>query len=124
MIETIGVSPAARGFRNEGGGKVHGPMQRPQGGEVAGLVGDKAVEFGTIGGDVGGRKESTEARDGESATGTGHVMEAGAGVEMMAAAGAAADGGTLAAASSGKGVAASAEDVHGDLQTNPTYPKR
>jgi hypothetical protein len=58
-------------------------------------------------------------RDAGEAAGTGHVVEAGAGVQVMAAAGASSNGGTLAVAAVGKSVAADTNDqvrVHKGLR--------
>ncbi len=60
-----------------------------------------------------------EPRDAGKAAGAGHVVETGAGVEMMAAAGASADCGTVTVVAVGKGVATETDDearVHGDLR--------
>jgi hypothetical protein len=68
------------------------------------------VDFGTICGEVApvhGHAKPSEA--GESAS-AGHVVEAGAGVEMMAAAGASSNGGSLTAVAAGKDVVAVTDD--------------
>jgi hypothetical protein len=69
-------------------------------------------------GKVTGRFGDAEPRDDKAAAGPGHVVEAGAGVEVMTAAGAAANCGTPTMAPSGEYMAANADHqgrVHRDL---------
>jgi hypothetical protein len=103
----------------DGGGEIHGPEQQPGGGEVDASGLDDAVGFGPVGGEVAAVHGGDEPGDAEDAAGAGHVVQAGAGVEVMAAAGASADGGSLTVATVGKSVAAETNDqvrVHGDLR--------
>jgi|SRR3974390_93685 len=122
MIGNIGVTGGMRtcgtlGWEG-GGGEIHGPEHHPSGGvvDIAGV--DDAENLGTVQGEVAPGHGHTQPRDAGAAAGTGHVVEARLGVEVMAAASASADGGTTTTMAIGKGVAAEADDkarVHRDL---------
>ena len=122
MIENIGVTGGMRtcgtlGWEG-GGGEIHGPEHHPSGGEVDPGGVDDAEDLGTVQGEVAPGHGHTQPRDAGAAAGTGHVVEARLGVEVMAAASASADGGTTTTMAIGKGVAAEADDkarVHRDL---------
>ena len=92
------------------GGEIHGPKHHPGGGKVDTAGVDDAEDFGTICGEVAPVHGHAEPREGGKAAGTGHVVEAGASVEVMSAAGTSADSGALAVAAVGKGVAADGDD--------------
>jgi len=80
---------------------------------------DDAEDLGTVQGEVAPVHGHAKPRDAGEAAGAGHVVKAGAGVEVMAAAGASADGGTATTVAVGKGVAAETDDearVHRDLR--------
>ena len=123
MIGNIGVTGGMRtcgtlGWEG-GGGEIHGPEHHSGGGEVDAASVDDAKDFSTVQGDVARVHGYAKARDTGEATGAGHVVEAGAGVEVMAAAGASADGGTAATVAVGEGMAAETDDearVHRDLR--------
>jgi hypothetical protein len=102
------------------GGEIHGPEHHPGGGEVDTAGVHDAEDFGTIQGEVAPVHGHAKPRDAGEAAGTGHVVEAGASVEVMAAAGATAHGSSLTVATIGKRVAANRDDqgtrVHRDLR--------
>ncbi len=116
----MGASRTGLGLGGEGGGgEIHGPEHQASGGEVDSAGVDDAADFGAVQGEVAAVHGHANPRDAGEATGTGYVVESGAGVEMMAAAGASADGGGVAVASVGEGVAAERDNqvrVHGDLR--------
>src|SRR3974390_1457273 len=97
MIGNIGVTGAARTCHllggEGGGGEIHGPEHHPGGGEVDTAGVDDPENLGTVQGEVAPVHGHPQPRDAGEAAGTGHVVEAGAGVEVMAAAGASANGG-------------------------------
>jgi len=120
-IGVIGAAQTAGRLGGEGfGGEIHGPKQHSGGGEVESAGVHDAEDFGTVQGEVARGHGNAKARDAGEASGTGHVVEAGASVEVMAAAGASSDGGSLAVAAIGKCVAADTNDrgtrVHRDLR--------
>jgi hypothetical protein len=89
-----------------GGGEIHGPEHQAGGGEIDSAGVHDTEDFSAVQGEVAtghGHAKSSEAGE---AAGTGHVVEEGAGVEVMAATGASADGWSVAVASVGKGMAA------------------
>ena len=102
------------------GGEIHGPEHHPGGGEVDTAGVDDAVDFGTICGEVAPVHGHAKSSKGGEAAGTGHVVKASAGVQVMAAAGPSSDGGTLTVVAVGKCVAADTDDqgtrVHRDLR--------
>jgi hypothetical protein len=114
MIENIRVMGAmwTRGrLGGEGfGGEIHGPEHQPGGGEVDSAGVHDAKDFRTVQGEVARGHGHAKSRDAGEAAGTGHVVEAGASVEVMAAAGTTADGGSLTVAAVGKRVAADTDD--------------
>jgi len=123
VIENIVVTGTAQtGSRlggKGGGGEIHGPEHQPGGGEIDSAAGHDAEDFRTVQGEVARGHGHAKPRDAGEAAGTGHVVEAGAGVQVMAAAGASADGWALAVASVGESVAADTDDkgrVHRDLR--------
>src|ERR1017187_9964542 len=85
-----------------GGGEIHGPEHQPGSVEVAASGGNNAKDFRTVQGEVARGHGHAKSRDAGEAAGTGHVVEAGASVEVMAAAGTTADGGSLTVAAVGK----------------------
>jgi hypothetical protein len=88
-----------RRFGGEGGGgKIHGPEHHSGGGVIDTAGVDNAEDLGAIHGDVAPAYWRAEPRERGEAAGTRHVVEAGAGVEMMAATGASADGRGVAVA--------------------------
>jgi len=123
MIGNIGVTGGMRtcgtlGWEG-GGGEIHGPEHHTGGGvvDIAGV--DDAENLGTVQGEVAPGHGHTQPRDAGAAAGTGHVVEARLGVEVMAAAGASADGSTTATVAVGKRVAAETDDeerFHRDLR--------
>ena len=102
------------------GGEIHGPEHHPGGGEVDTAGVDDAVDFGTICGEVAPVHGHAKPGKGGDAARAGHVVEAGAGVEVMTAAGASSDGGAPAMVAVGKSVAADTDDqvlrTHKDLR--------
>ena len=123
MIGNIWVTGTARTGKRlggeGGGGEIHGPEHQPGGGEVDSAGGHDAKDFRTVQGEVARGQGHAKPREGGEAAGTGHVVEAGAGVKMMAAAGASADGGTVTVAAVRKSVAADTDDqgrIHCDLR--------
>ena len=106
-------------FREDGGGKIQGPEHQASGGEVNVAGVHDSEDFGSVQSEVAPVHGHTNPRDAGEAAGTGHVVETGAGVEVMAAAGASADGGAVAVAAIGKRVAAETDDqvrIHRDLR--------
>ncbi len=102
-----------------GGGEIHGPEHQSGGGEVDAAGVDDAHDFDAVEGEVAAVHGDTKSRDGGEAAGAGHVVETGAGVEMMAAAGASSDGGAVTVATVGKRVAAETDyemRIHRDLR--------
>src|ERR1019366_7641010 len=93
---------------------------QPGGGEVESAGGHDAKDFRTVQGEVARGHGHAKSGDAGEAAGTGHVVEAGASVEVVAAAGTTADGGALTVAAVGKCVAADGDDqgtrVHRDLR--------
>lgn len=123
MIGNIGVmSTMPKGrmpFRERGGGEVHGPEHEAGGCEVDAAGVDDTMDFGAVPGEVALVHGDAKARDGSEAAGTGHVVKASLGVQVVAAAGASADGGAAAAVAIGKGVAAETDNrgtTHKDLR--------
>ena len=114
VIVNIGVTGAALtgGWLGGegGGGEIHGPEHQSGGGEIDAAAIDDAEDFGAVRGEVAPGHGQAKPRDAGEAASAGHVVEAGAGVEVMAAAGASADGGALAVAAIGKSVAAETDD--------------
>ena len=107
----LGTARAASGLSAEGfGGQIHGPEHHQGGVRVKALGSENAVEFDLVPGKVASGLGDAEAEDQGAATGAGHVVEAGASVEVMAAAGTTADGGSLTVAAVGKRVAADRDD--------------
>jgi hypothetical protein len=101
-----------------GGGEIHGPKHQAGGGEIDTAGVHDAEDFGTVRGEFAQVHRHAEPREGGKAAGTGHVVEAGAGVEVMAAAGASSDGGTATVAAVKESMATERDDqglVHGDL---------
>jgi hypothetical protein len=77
------------------------------------------VDLGTVRSEVAPVLGYAKARNAGEAAGASHVVEAGAGVEMVTAAGASADGGAVTVAAVGKSVAAETDDqgrIHRDLR--------
>ena len=114
MIGNIGVMGAARtggalGGKG-GGGEIHGPEHQAGGGEVDTAGGHDAEDFRTVQGEVARGHGHAKPRDAGEAAGAGHVVEAGAGVEVVATAGASANGGTLTVAAVGQDVATGSND--------------
>src|SRR3974377_1833057 len=114
MIGNIGVTGGMRTWGTlgweGGGGEIHGPEHHPSGGvvDIAGV--DDAENLGTVQSEVAPVHGHAKPRNAGEPAGTGHVVEAGAGVEVMAAAGASADGGTAATVAVGEGMAAETDD--------------
>jgi hypothetical protein len=82
-------------------------------------VASTTAHFGLVVSQIAGRFRDEQARESHAPTGASHIVQAGAGVEVMAAAGASVDGGSVTMAAVGKGVAAETDDqgrVHGDLR--------
>src|SRR5271166_3363542 len=105
--------------RKDGGGEIHGPEKHPGGVEVHSPGGQDAADFGPVTGKVAARVWDTPAENKGATASAGHVVEAGAGVEVMAAADASANGGSPAAQAARKNVVAGTNDearTHGDLR--------
>jgi len=103
----------------DGGGEIHGPENHSGGVKVHTPGSEDAVDLGPVTCKVAARVRETPAEDSCAAAGAGHVVEAGAGVEVMAAAGASANGGSLAAQAAGKDVVAGTNNearTHRDLR--------
>ena len=92
------------------GGEIHGPEHQPGGGEVDAAGVHDAEDFRPVQVEVAPGHGHAKARDAGEAASTSHVVEAGAGVEMMAAAGASANGCSFTVAAVGKSVAAETDD--------------
>ena len=124
MIGNIGVMGAAqtagRLGGEGGGGEIHGPEHQPGSVEVAASGGNNAKDFRTVQGEVARGHGHAKPRDAGEAASTGHVVEAGAGVEVVATAGASANGGTAAVVAVGKNVTADTDNqllrAHRDLR--------
>src|SRR5271165_701711 len=123
MIGNIGVMGAARtgGWLGGegGGGEIHGPENHSGGVKVQTPGGQDAADFGPVACQVAARVWDTPAEDQGATVSAGHVVEAGAGVEVMVAAGASANGGSPAAQAAGKDVVAGTNDkarTHRDLR--------
>jgi hypothetical protein len=117
----LGTAGAASGLGAEGfGGQIHGPEHHQGGVGVDALGSENAVELDLVPGKVARGLGDAEAEVEGAATGAGHVVEAGLGVEVMATADAVADGGLQTAASVGEHVAAGGDDqgtrIHRDLR--------
>ena len=93
-----------------GGGEIHGPEHQSGRVEVDTAGGHDAEDLGAVQGEVARGHGYAKPGDAGEAAGAGHVVEAGAGVEVMAAAGASANGGALTAVAVGKSVAADTDD--------------
>ena len=101
------------------GGEIHGPEHQAGGGEVDSSRVDDSADFGTVQGEVATVHGHANPRDAGQAASTGHVVEAGASVEVMAAAGASSDGWAVTLVAAGKSVAAETDDqvrLHRDLR--------
>ena len=87
----MGPAGAATGLSGEGGGgEVHGPEEQAGGGVVEAAGVDEAQDFDAVEGHIAPVDGDAKPGDRGEATGTGHVAEAGPGVEVVAAARAAA----------------------------------
>jgi hypothetical protein len=116
-----GATRATAGFGAEDRGRqVHCPEDQPSCTGIDALGGENAVDLGPVPLEVASGLGDTEAENEGAAAGAGHVMQAGAGIEVMAAAGAACDGGLETAAAVGQKVPAGANDqglaMHRDLR--------
>jgi len=125
----LGTAGEASGLGAEdAGGQIHGPEHQQGGIRVDALGSENAVDLGLVPGKVARGFGNAETEDEAAATGAGHVVEAGLGVEVMATAGSAADGGLVTAASVGEDVAANRNDrgtrVHRDLRGGPIVQGR
>ena len=123
MIGNIWVMGAARTagrLDGEGfGGEIHGPEHHSGSVEVETAGVHNAEDFSTVQGEVARGHGHAESRDAGEAAGPGHVVEAGASVEVMAAAGASAHGGAKTVVAVGKRMAADTDDqvrVHSCLR--------
>src|SRR5271166_5073168 len=85
-----------------GGGEIHGPEHQAGGGEVDASGGHDAEDFSTVQSEVARGHGHAKPRDAGEAAGAGHVVEAGAVVEVMAAAGPSANGGAVTVAAVGE----------------------
>src|SRR5271167_3331794 len=102
-----------------GGGEIHGPENHSGCVKVYTPGGEDAADFGPVACKVAARVWDAPAEDKGTASGAGHVVEAGAGVEVMAAAGASSNGGSPAAQAAGKDVVAGTNEearTHRDLR--------
>jgi len=105
--------------RKDGGGEIDGPENHSGCVKVHTPGSQDAADFGPVACKVAARVWDTPAEEKGTASGAGHVVEAGAGVEVMAAAGASANGGSPAAQAAGEDVVAGTNDearTHGDLR--------
>jgi hypothetical protein len=102
-----------------GGGEIHGPENHSGCVKVYTPCGQDAADLVPVACKVAARVRDAPAEDNGAASGTGHVVEAGAGVEVMAAAGASSNGGSPAAQAAGEDVVAGRNDearIHRDLR--------
>src|ERR1017187_4029201 len=124
MIGNTGVMGVVRTrgwLGGEGlGGEIHGPKHHPGGGEVVAAGVDDSHDFGAVQGYVAPVHGHAETREGGEAAGTGDVVEAGPGIEVMAAAGACPNRCAPAMATAGKNVTADTDNqllrAHRDLR--------
>jgi hypothetical protein len=123
MIGNIGVMGVAQtGGRlggEGGGGEIQGPENHSGCVKVYTPGGYDPVDFGPVAGKIAARVWDAPAEDKGTASGAGHVVEAGTGVEVMAAAGASSNGGSPAAQAAGKDVVTGTNDearTHRDLR--------
>ena len=93
-----------------GGGRIPGAEHQSGRGEVDSAAGHDAEDFSTVQGEVARGHRHAKPRDAGEASSAGHVVKAGAGIEVMAAAGASSDGGTMTVAAVGEDVATGAND--------------
>jgi hypothetical protein len=93
-----------------GGGEIHSPEHQTGGGEIEVAGVHDAEDFSTIQGEIAPVYGHANPRDAGEAAGTGAVVEAGAGVEVMAATGTSADSGAVTMVAVGKSVAAETDD--------------
>jgi hypothetical protein len=114
IIENIGVMGeawAGLGLGGQGGGgKIHCPEHQMGGGEIEVAGVHDTADFGTIQSEVAPVHGHAKPRDAGEAAGSCHIMEAGAGAEMMAAAGAPSNGRAVAVVAVGKSVAAETDN--------------
>ena len=102
-----------------GGGEIHGPENHSGCIKVHTPGGQDAADFGAVACKVAARVWDAPAEDKGAKASAGHVVETGAGVEVMAAAGASSNGGSPAAQAAGKDVVAGTNDearTHRDLR--------
>jgi len=131
MTENIGFMGATwtgSGLGGEGfGGEIHGPEHHPRSVEVDTAGVHDAEDFRPVQGEVAPVHGHTKPRERGDPAGTGHVVEAGASVEVMAAAGASADGCSVTVAAVGKSVTADTDDqgtrMHRDLRGSKVQGK-
>ena len=107
---TVAVRTGGRLGREGGGGEIHGPEHHSGCVEVDTPGGEDAIDLDLVADKVAARLRHTPAEYNGAATRASHVVEAGAGVEMVTTAGTAANGGTPAVAAVGEDVATSTND--------------
>jgi hypothetical protein len=124
LIDFIGFRDATKsesGLGTQGdGGEFLCPQHHSSDVRIDVLGGEDAADLGLVVGKGAGRLRDTKAEDKAAAASAGHVVEAGAGREVMTAAGTATNSGTLTVAATGKDVTAGTNDqgarIHGDLR--------
>jgi hypothetical protein len=124
LIDFIGFRDATKsesGLGTQGdGGEFLCPQHHSSDVRIDVLGGEDAADLGLVVGKGAGRLRDAKAEDKAAAAGPGHVVQAGAGAQVMTAAGAPTNSGTLTVAAVGANMATGTNDqgarIHGDLR--------